>query len=289
MCLCFEAALIYYIRAVWHTCLETLCSVALRGFCIGVPYYTLNIMYKRARSWGYQAPVVVKRARVYGGRPAGSVALRAYKASNKHYGRGVSTSGSVVQQIKALQRFVATLKPEIKYHDTSASGLNVAVTGTVDHITDIAQGDTVSTRTGNAITVVSVTIKGTISDMTNAAFYRVAVVQDKQQIADTSPSATNIFSDGIASANPVTAVPTVANLARFNVLWMSKIYSGTVVNAGNQIPYYEFTRKTNIKVSYNGSASTDIEKNGLYVVFLTDSGANIVDFNGLARLGFTDA
>lgn len=226
----------------------------------------------------------MKRART-----SGSTSLRAFRNSNKHYGRGVSKAGSVSQQVRSLQRFVATLKPEIKYHDTSASGLNVPVTGTVDTITDIAQGDTVNTRTGNAINVVSITVKGSINSVANGAYYRVALVQDKQQIADTSPTAGTIFSDGVASANPVTALPTIANLARFNVLWMSKIFSGTVITGTNQIAYYEFTRKTNIKVSYNGTASTDIEKNGLYVVFLTDDAANAVDFNGLARLGFTDS
>jgi len=277
----------------WHSSWETLCCGALRSFdsfvLSRIIVHTLNIMYKRARSWGYQAAVPFKRARVYGGRAPGSVALRSYKASNKHYGRGVSRTGTVLQQIRALQRFVGTLKPEIKYWDTAISAANLPVTGTVDHITNIDQGDTVSTRTGNAVNIVSVTLKGTIVQAQNGSFYRVALVQDKQQVADTAPTASAIFSDGIASANPVTAVPTIANASRFNVLWMSKIYDGAVINSGNQIPYYEMTKKLNLKVIFNGVAGTDIEKNGLYVVFLTDAVGGTADFNGLARLGFTDS
>jgi len=277
----------------WHSSWETLCCGALRSFdsfvLSRIIVHTLNIMYKRARSWGYQPAVPFKRARVYGGRAPGSVALRSYKASNKHYGRGVSRTGTVIQQIRALQRFVGTLKPEIKYWDTAISAGNLPVTGTVDHITNIDQGDTVSTRTGNAVNIVSVTLKGTIVQAQNGSFYRVALVQDKQQVADTAPTASAIFSDGIASANPVTAVPTIANASRFNVLWMSKIYDGTVINSGNQIPYYEMTKKLNLKVIFNGVAGTDIEKNGLYVVFLTDAVGGTADFNGLARLGFTDS
>jgi len=202
----------------------------------------------------------------------------------------VSKQGSLLQQVRSLQRFVATLKPEIKFHDTACAGSNVPVTGTVDHITDIAQGDTVSTRTGNAINVVSITLKGTISDYGAAgSHFRVCLVQDKQQVADTAPAAGTIFSDAIASANPVTAVPTIANLSRFNVLWMSRAYHSGGLNAGFVNNYWECSKKVNIKVSYNGTASTDIEKNGLYVIFLSDQAAATVDFNGLARLGFTDA
>jgi len=43
-----------------------------------------------------------------------------------------------------------------------------------------------------------------------------------------------------------------------------------------------------ISREYNGTANSDIQKNGIYVVFLTDDGGNVVDFTGVARIGFTD-
>jgi len=237
------------------------------------------------RRLDFSTPMSVKRVR-----PA-STSVRAFRNNAKRYQRGVRRGGTLTSQVKSLQRFVSTLKPEIKYHDTSASAVNLTTTGAVDHITDIAQGDTDSTRTGNSINVVSVTFKGSLGNFNASVHfhYRVAIVQDKQQRSDTSPTAGDIFSDGISTSNPVTAVPTRANLERFKIIYMSPPYSSIGLQLGNVNNYYEFTKKMNLKVSYNGSASSDIEKNGLYCVFLTDDTSGAVDFNGLARIGFTDA
>lgn len=230
------------------------------------------------------SPASAKRARV----SAGPVATRAFRASNKHYGRGVSKTGSLYQQVRALQRFVGTLKPEIKFHDSPLAGTNVPSTGAVEHITDIAQGDTVSTRTGNAINVVSITLKGKITTTGNGEYYRIAIVKDNQTISDSQPTASTIFSDVNLSADPVHVLPTIANLSRFTILYMSKLFYGTGISGGDQPAAFEFSKKVNIKTSYNGTASSDQEKNALYCIFLTDSASNTVDFTGVVRIGFTD-
>lgn len=225
-------------------------------------------------------------------RPA-PVAVRAFTSTNKHYGKGPRKTGTLTQQVKSLQRFVNTLKPEVKYHEVGISGTNITTTGSVFHLSNIAQGDTVATRTGNSILVTDLVVKGSFSSYTGSAAvsFRIAIVVDKQQIADTSPSAGDIFTDAVATANPVTAVPSVATAERFRILWMSKLYNGGALanTANTQIPFYEVAKKMNLKVSFNGTASTDIEKNGIYFVFLTDDGANTVDYNGLCRIAFTDA
>jgi len=41
-------------------------------------------------------------------------------------------------------------------------------------------------------------------------------------------------------------------------------------------------------VHYNGTATTDISKGGIYILFLTDSGSNTMDFVSRVRLTFSD-
>lgn len=212
--------------------------------------------------------------------------------------RGPSKRGSVFRQVRSLQSYVSGLKPEVKYTDTSLSSENVTTAGTVVHVTAIAQGDTIATRTGDQINVRSIDIRGSLdipSGATPTAFgyYRVALVQDKQQVADTAPTAAAIFT----STAPEFLLPNVAALDRFKIIYLSQLFDPRMMVADTdftsgvpptQMPVFSFSWTGNIKVRYNGTAGTDIQKNGLFVVFLTSEGGNTVDFRGLCRVGFTD-
>lgn len=257
--------------------------------CIIIMYATPLPVKRRLSFTPYASSAPPSTKRYRSTFPA-ATSTRAFRNTNRHYTRGAKTGGSLLQQVRSLQRFVNTIKPEVKYVDVQVAANNITTAGNVVHVTAIAQGDTTSTRTGEAVRVVSISYKGTFSSFsTTTPFYRVALVQDLQTISDTAPSAANIFTDGIATANPVTVLPNLATLERFRVLYMSDIYNGLALTAGQQIPYYEFSMMCNIKVDYNGTASTDQQKNAIYAVFLTDDAANVVDYNGVVRLGFTDA
>jgi len=224
-------------------------------------------------------------------RTSGPPAVRGFRTTNKHYGRGPSKTGSLLAQVKALQRFVGTLKPEIKYLDVDIAAVNVTGAGAVVSLVPVSQGDTVSTRTGNSINVVSINLRATIlSFSTTTRFhYRVLVVQDKQQIGDTLPTASDIISDGVvASASPLDMLPNIANLDRFNILYASPLKQALMMNSNFVDTTYTFSKKVNIKTSFNGTAGTDIQKNGLYVVYLTEDSGGILDFTGVSRIGFTD-
>lgn len=227
-------------------------------------------------------------------RTSGSTAVRAYRTNFKHGIRGPKTTGTLYAQVKALQRAVKNLGPEKKYTDLTLAQTNITVAGAITHITAIAQGDSISTRTGNAVTVVSIACKGKIATGANAlavgSYLRVLVVCDKQQVADTSPAPATIITDGIFTADPVSMLPNTDFLERFRILHSSRLYDGSRIATGTatQDRTWEFSWSGNIKVQYNGTASSDIQKNGLYVVFLTDDGGNVLDFSGVSRIGFTD-
>ncbi len=233
--------------------------------------------------------VAMKRRRVTG--PRGLAAI------NKRTARGPRRTGSLRTQVKSLQRIVKNLSPEQKYLDISADGTNVTTTGAVVHLTAIPQGDTQGSRTGNTVNVTSVSILGQLNRAADTplnanAVYQVALVVDKQQVADTVPAAGDIF-EGVS---PLSAFPDLANLERFRIIWMSPVYSNPMVvtdtDLGTQIPtqrvFYKKFWRTNLKVSYNGTAGTDIEKNGIFLVYLSNDTNNVVDFTTNVRVGYTD-
>lgn len=222
--------------------------------------------------------------------------INRFQALNRRTAAAPSTRGTLAQQVKSLQRVVKALAPEVKYSDDSIATGNIPVIGSVTLLSSIAQGDTGATRTGNTISVKEVSIFGILqrnaTDFAADAYLRVAVVVDKQNVADTAPLAADIFAD---AGQPWVDAPNVANLERFRILYMSPLIDMWRVRADSdhlaastptQAAHFQFTKKMNLKVSYNGAANTDIEENGVYLVLL--SNVATADITGLRRIAFTD-
>ena len=138
-----------------------------------------------------RAPSVVvrpmKRAR-FGPRKPGH---RSYNRQNKLSSRGATARGSVSRQLKSLRRVVKQLEPEIKHVDINCDATDVTASGVVINLVNIAQGDTIATRTGNSITVKSITVEGIIPRSSTLAlnvnaYYRVVVFRDRQQVQDSN-------------------------------------------------------------------------------------------------------
>lgn len=221
-----------------------------------------------------------------------------YRALNRRTSTGPRTVGTLASQVKALQKFCRNLAPEKKYADIGLSVTDVAAAGTVVHCSAIGTGDIQATRNTNTINVTNIDVSGYFTrlstDFVATAFLRVALVVDKKQVSDTSPTAAQIFATG----DPATALPNVDTLERFSVLWLSPVFDAwrMVIDsdrlvAGSvptQSAAWSHAWKGNLKVSYNGNASTDIEKNGIYFVYLTSSGVTTFDSVATVRIGYTD-
>lgn len=222
------------------------------------------------------------------------------RVMNRFVDRGLSSSGSLSQQVKSLQSAVRKLQPELKYVDTSLAQSNItAAAGAVTHITAVGQGDTQSTRTGNSIRVKSVDVgfyipRNGITSIGFDTFFRWAIVQDKQQVADTAPVAGGIFT---SAATPWVDFPQEQSLERYRFLYVSPCidlrqvsfavagsWDNAVFTKSNQFSY---CWKGDIKVDFNGGASTDMQKNNLYVVFMC-FGMDTMDIVGTSRVGYTD-
>jgi len=263
--------------------------VSGRAFCHGVDYVTkmFRVLTPRKRPYFAGYSTAAKRARYSTGvkRAAG------LQRFNRRYPNGPSKKGSLAQQVKSLQRVVKDILPELKNFTVDLGQTNFGVSGTIQHLTGIAQNPAENQRIGEDVTVKSIAIRGKISDMTSTgtlstpSYYRFYVVKDRQQVNDTTPAISDIFS----STDPVLALPSISFSERFTFLWQSPLLQNNAVLTGNQFPVCTWSWSGTIKVGYNGSGSTDIQKNGIYFVILTTDAGGVVDFTGSARVSFTDS
>lgn len=233
------------------------------------------------------------------GDKADYVALNALRYSNRFNVVGPSTKGSLKQQLRALQRYTTVKKPEQKFIDTSLSVVNVPhTTGAVVPVAAMAQGSSASTRIGDTITVTSATLKGQISpgsDTSSRWHYRFLLFYDKQNVEDGLDSMASVISDITGAANPINCLINPLETERYTVLWVSELYDvglGCAQNSGttsSQTNVFECFWTGNLKVSFNGSASSDYEKNTLFFGVLSDSTTDTVDIVGVSRVTYVDS
>lgn len=200
---------------------------------------------------------------------------------------GPSKRGNLTQQVKSLQRVVRNLAPEVKTVEINTNVTNLTSAGSIQHVTAIQQGDDTPERTGNTIDLKEIYMQTSFtvgSEAGAGVSFRIAIVRDTQQINDTTPGVTDVFS----SANPLIAMPNIANRERFKFMYLSAIIPIPLTTLGGMGINHKFDWKGNYKVHYNGTATTDISKGGIYILFLTDSGSNTMDFVSRVRLTFSD-
>lgn len=183
--------------------------------------------------------------------------------------QGASTATKALAMAKTAFSTASKLRGIInsekkKYDANSGGAVNLDTSGgAVVNCTAIAQGDTITSRNGNSILAKYLSVRGTmyINTLTNAICY-VHVVQDNQQVGDTTPSWGDVFTQvyGHPLLNSATA-------GRFTIL-ATKCVSLQAGQAYSQP--LSFDLPLNHHVRYNGTATTDIQKGGIYVFAVSE-------------------
>jgi len=199
--------------------------------------------------------------------------------------------GTVRQQVKRLASQVSRSSPEIKFADTSLVQTNVTTAGAVIELTTIAAGTNQGERISDAIRVKSISFclafgTSAMSAAVEGIGFRLAIVQDMQQVGDTDATIAQIFGGG----TPVDTFLNLDSLGRFKVLYMSKFMPNNMMDSavGTLSPVVEWSTQCDIPVRYNGTAGTDIQKNGIFFITLSNDSADTIDTGGTCRLGFID-
>lgn len=198
-----------------------------------------------------------------------------------------SRSKSVaVRALTKVNKLQKQFKPEVKSKLENSVGLGIPLTGQVITLTNIAESVTSLGRTGLAISGKSLSIKYNITKNISPAtsFARVLLFRDKQQIQDTSPSPSDLL-QSTASNTAIISFPTEVFLKRFDVMY-DRVHLLT-----SQQPVVSGVKHVNLKnldIRYNGSTSSDIQKNGLYIMFIGDEISTVPLMNLSTRFRYTD-
>lgn len=168
-------------------------------------------------------------------------------------------------------------------HIINSSAANVSNTGTIASLTNIGQGDGITSRTGNSILVRNLLIRLTLEQHATATktFYRIMLVVDTQQIGDTAPGVTDVLESASTLSSLDTNEP-----GRFVVL---KNWFTCTDSAGGTTQALEwYTDNLMLHTKYNGTSSSDIQRNGIYLLLLSDQATNTPSINYNVKIGYHD-
>lgn len=185
---------------------------------------------------------------------------------------------SVAQAAWSGVKYLRTLvNSEAHVLDASHSSVLVANTPVIFHFNAIAQGDGQSNRMGNSVLMRSIHRTEYTTTAVANTLVREILFLDKQQISDTAPVATDILESG----GPVSLYNKLS-INRFKIL-EDKIY--TLSSAQRTGMVLRNSKKLNVHATYNGGATNDIQKNGLYKLIVADTAASTT---GSYRLFYHD-
>lgn len=210
----------------------------------------------------------------------------------------ISARAPISTQVSQIRRQLRQTAPEIKYVDIDTSTTNVTTSGAVVYASGIAQGDTLGTRAGEGVRLKSLSFKGRLvmpsdANSSNNKYTRIFVFRDKQN-AQATP-AIGLFLD--YPSDPVLARPSLETLSRFELMYVSPIYDHRRLVADDtdtaavptQSNLWDWSWRGDIELRYFGTGAADLDKNPIYVVYVTSDSGNVMDSVSNMRLGFTDA
>lgn len=213
----------------------------------------------------------------------------------------------LAKKVLRLERMSRARLPEEKFFDTILSGPNITDTaGAIQSVCSVAAGSDYNNRVGDTIRVHR--IEGYVRIATSAAslgaaptneqHIRANLIMDTQQVADTAANPGSIW-EYVAAPESNLLRESISH-KRFKILATSQLWSAAMLAESatsvatlqslspTQLNTWNFDLKCNIRVSFNGTAGGDFEKNGLFVTWRTNIAADTVDSDGVVRIYYTD-
>ena len=164
---------------------------------------------------------------------------------------------------------------ELKFYNQNVqSTVNSATIATIANLTNMAQGLTGSTREGDSINPVSISVKGyyTFNDDTiDEQTIRILLIKDTQQAGAEPVTASNISVPlGVLNDPDVNSVMNVTGTKkRFVVLHDIRL---TITRTLESRKMFSFKSKLSGKIEYNGAGAAEVNmmKNQIYIFMLVD-------------------
>ncbi len=190
------------------------------------------------------------------------------------------TMGTAKKALKMVRKLKRETRLELK-----TKTLNVTTlfnnSGLIQDIPRIAEGVGFSGRTGIQIRLIDLEFKAWFfrNAVANTTFVRFMVFVDRRQESDSKTGVTNV----LELADPTSPINNL-NRKRYRVL-RDRFF---VLIANRDASVMSMRIKLGFVQGYNGSATTDIEKNGVYLLILSNQATNQPTIHYSARLRYTD-
>lgn len=196
-------------------------------------------------------------------------------------------SVKVAQMNTKLNRLLKQI--EYKYSDVQTSTAITTASPLIMDMTQIQEGDLSTERTGIKVSPSWMDFRYTLqrdnAGAAGAEFIRVLVVRAQQQVPDTAA----VISDLLGSSpNQVVSPYQRLQDKKFDVLYD---HVHKMVKDGDTHGVFvkkRFQLTSSKPFLYNGSAATDIQKNGIYIFFLTDQPTTGGFVKVFSRLRYAD-
>lgn len=203
------------------------------------------------------------------------------RSRRRRVARGPSNYQSAMKLANTAYRGVRYLKGLVNsekfMHEIDLINTEIVVAGSLVHLSGIANGDTESTRTGNSIFIKSlyfrIGMELAAADLTS--FVRIILFIDKQQIADTAPTKADLIQANSGAVVSVFEPLNELTKGRFTILRDTMV---TLDTAKGLTAFRNYYIKLNHHVRFNGTASTDVQKGGIYALVFSDKATTAAPF-----------
>lgn len=234
-----------------------------------------------------------------------------YKNFAQRYPRfhkGLQIAGGVAKVATSALSIASTIasviNAEHKHLDTLSGNVNCSNAGpVVTCLTNMAQGSTDQTRTGNSILAKHVYLKGYIQRNVNRGalaqdLVRCMLIMDTNDVADVKPTI-DLILQNYSTVYSAVSPHNKAYTDRFKVLWDKTFILNDQMQCIKFKLYKAFKVKTYQKnngkskivalhMTYNGASSDDLSKNHLYMVSVGSNDTNPPTMYWDARFGYVD-
>jgi len=197
------------------------------------------------------------------------------------YNKKYSAKDVAIQALRNTQYLKGLVNSEMFHHDRAETAVNVGASGVITNLVAIAQGDGPNQRTGNSLLIRNHLMRIRFSKDVSipTTIIRYMLIQDTQQIGDTSPTVTDVLQ--------VADVDSPLNLSaagRFKVLLNKTVQ----LHSNSPIYHKELYRSMYSHLRFNGSTSNDVQKNGYYLLMISDQSVAQPILDLYSRIGYRD-
>ncbi len=192
-------------------------------------------------------------------------------------------------KMKALSRKVTMVarqsKPELKTDYIAAHTITPNDSGEIEQLSLVAQGASQSQRTGLDIMAQEIHLRGSWISIIASVHCRVIMFVDTRQEIDSKSTVAEVLEE----VNTFSAMNTVRG-KRYRVLFDSFFHLfAPSLSVGPQIKIFNVKKKLNFRISFNGTLATDVEKNNIWLLTISDQATNTGNFRFSVLFSYTDA